>query len=84
MTGDQNRVPQVSSLRPGIAIDALLADLIDYAGLYPPAGLDMRKSGRMERSAGVGPRASSSTLGGRLGVATVHQARFDMDWSTNL
>ncbi len=24
------------------AIDSLLADLIDYAGLYPPAGLDMR------------------------------------------
>src|SRR5579863_3226593 len=33
---------EASSLRPGTAIDALLAGLIDYAGLYPPASLDMR------------------------------------------
>src|SRR6478736_8878473 len=28
------------------AIDSLLAGLIDYAGLYPPAGLDMRSAVR--------------------------------------
>jgi len=28
------------------AIDSLLAGLIDYAGLYPPAGLDMRVAAR--------------------------------------
>ena len=37
-------MPQVSTLRPGTAIDALLAGLIDYAGLYPPACLDMRRA----------------------------------------
>src|SRR6202051_1256407 len=28
------------------ALEALLAGLIDYAGLYPPAGLDMRTAVR--------------------------------------
>ena len=28
------------------AIRSLLADLIDYAGLYPPAALDMRSAVR--------------------------------------
>jgi len=72
MTSDQNRVPQVraphewvhvrgvevSSLRPGIAIDALLADLIDYAGLYPPAGLDMNTAVRNYLQYKAGPHQS--------------------------
>ena len=46
MQSDPTRVPQVSSLRPGLltpgsTINTLLSDFIDYAGLFPPAGLDM-------------------------------------------
>lgn len=35
---------QASILRSGTAIDTLLAGLIDYAGLYPPASLEMRRA----------------------------------------
>jgi len=31
-------------LGPGTAMETLLGGLIDYAGLYPPAGLDMRRA----------------------------------------
>lgn len=36
--------PRSPVLGPGTAIDALLTGLIDYAGLYPPASLDMRRA----------------------------------------
>src|SRR5579871_952568 len=39
------RAAQVSrDLRSGSAIETVLAGLIDYAGLYPPASLDMRRA----------------------------------------
>lgn len=58
MASDRVRVPQargpqgedfvrgveVSRSSPANAIDALLAGLIDYAGLYPPASLDMGRA----------------------------------------
>ena len=40
----QTWVPQVSTLRPGTAADIFLAGLIDYAGLYAPANLDMHSA----------------------------------------
>jgi hypothetical protein len=39
------------------AIETLLADLIDYAGLYPPAGLDMHAAVRKYLGYSRGPRA---------------------------
>src|SRR5579864_8601259 len=44
MPSNQAGEPQVSTARPGTAIDTLLAGLIDYAGLYPPASLEMRRA----------------------------------------
>ena len=38
------------------ALDALLMDLIDYAGLYPPAALDMHTAVRNYLEYGRGPR----------------------------
>ena len=59
-------MPQVSTLRPGTAIDALLAGLIDYAGLYPPASLDM-------------PRAVANYLAYRSGRHSSMLGRFIVD-----
>src|SRR5947208_4602397 len=71
MATDRARVPQVSTLRPGIAIDALLAGLIDYAGLYPPASLDMRSAVENYSAYRRGPHA------GALGRFIVDFARLD-------
>src|SRR5215469_3608804 len=58
MTNDRARVPQVSILRPGTAMDALLSGLIDYAGLYPPASLDMRSAVENYRKYRLGAHAN--------------------------
>jgi hypothetical protein len=42
-----------------MAIDALLAGLIDYAGLYPPASLDMRSAVENYRGYRQGPHAAA-------------------------
>jgi len=62
---------EVSILRPGTAIDALLAGLIDYAGLYPPASLDMRSAVENYR------RYRSGTHAYALGRFIVDAARVD-------
>ena len=53
------------------AIETLLAGLIDYAGLYPPAGLDMRTAVRNYLSYQDGPHAFA------LGRFIVDIARID-------
>lgn len=56
------------------AIDALLADAIDYAGLYPPAGLDMHTAARNYLE------YSRSAHGHALGRFVVDLDRFPYLW----
>ena len=57
--------------KPTRAIDALLAGLIDYAGLYPPANLDMRSAVHNYLQYRESPHASV------LGRFVVNLDRFD-------
>lgn len=56
------------------AIDALLAGLIDYAGLYPPASLDMHSAARKYLE------YSRSTHGRALGRFVIDLDRFPYLW----
>jgi hypothetical protein len=56
------------------AIDSLLKDMVDYAGLYPPAGLDMHTAVRKYLEYGHGPRRKA------LGRFVVDLDRFPYLW----
>lgn len=53
------------------ALDALLGGLVDYAGLFPPATLDMRTAARAYAEYRVGPHARA------LGAFVVPASRLD-------
>lgn len=69
----------MSSITTNTALYALLDSLIDYAGLFPPAGLDMRTAVANYARYKTGPHA---WMLGRFIVPVARLDEFEAAWST--